>query len=123
MLPRKLNSIEELKPLRKRLRGALTPAEAALWSLLGKSRLQGRKFRRQHSIGPYVVDFYCVQERLVIELDGAAHDSERRVEHDRDRTNFLAKLGLRIVRIENREVFDNPDGVLAYIAQQFLARL
>ena len=123
MLPRKLNSIEELKPLRKRLRRALTPAEAALWSLLGKSRLQGRKFRRQHSIGPYVVDFYCAQERLVIELDGAAHDSARRVDHDRNRTRFLEELGLRIVRIENREVFDNPDGVLAYIAQQCFARL
>jgi very-short-patch-repair endonuclease len=119
MIPRKLNSIEELKPLRKRLRRALTPAEAALWNLLGQSKLHGRKFRRQHSIGPYVVDFYCVQERLVIELDGAAHDSERRVDYDRDRTKFLEKLGLRIVRIENREVFDNPDGLLAYIAQQF----
>jgi very-short-patch-repair endonuclease len=123
MLPRKLNSIEELKPLRRRLRRKLTPAEAALWNLLGKSRLLGRKFRRQHSIGPYVVDFYCAQERLVIELDGAAHDSELRVNHDRDRTKFLEELGLRVVRIENREVFDNPDGVLAYIAQQFLARV
>ena len=121
MLPRKLNSIEELKPLRRRLRRTLTPAEAALWGFLGNSRLQGRKFRRQHSIGAYVVDFYCAQERLVIELDGAAHDSERRVDHDRDRTKFLEEIGLRIVRIENREVFDNPDGVLAYIAQQFVA--
>ena len=123
MVPRKLNNTEELKPLRRRLRRTLTPAEAALWNLLGKSRLQGRKFRRQHSIGPYVVDFYCAQEGLAIELDGAAHDSERRADHDSDRTKFLEKSGLRIVRIENREVFDNPDGVLAYIAQQFIAQL
>jgi very-short-patch-repair endonuclease len=116
---RKLHNIDDLKPLRRRLRTALTPAEAALWSILQRGKLGGRKFRRQHSVGPYIVDFYCPSEKMVVELDGAAHDGSRQVEHDEARTRFLETIGLRVVRIENRDVFENPDGVAAWIAQHF----
>ena len=60
----------ELKPYRKALRKDLTPAEAFLWKYLQNRKLEGRKFRRQHSVGNYIADFYCSSERLVIELDG-----------------------------------------------------
>jgi very-short-patch-repair endonuclease len=79
----------------------------------------GRKFRRQQSIGPYIVDFYCPAERLVVELDGAAHDSESSTAHDHARDRFLRSLGLIVVRLENRNVLRDPDGVLAYISQHF----
>src|SRR5690349_2774015 len=119
MVPRKLHNLEQLIPSRRRLRRALTPAEAALWSILRGSALQGRKFRRQHSVGPYVVDFYCAGERVVVELDGAAHDSRQQAMRDEQRTVYLKSKGLRVIRIENREVFENPEGVLAHIAAHF----
>ena len=104
---------------RRNLRSNLTPGEAALWLLLQGSQLKGRKFRRQHGVGPYVVDFYCPSERLVIELDGAAHDSETAAARDGDRERFLTDSGLTVLRLENRSVFENPEGVLELIAAQF----
>jgi len=104
---------------RRALRANLTPAEAALWRLLQRSQLQGRKFRRQHSIGPYIVDVYCPSERLVLELDGSAHDSGQAAARDLDRERFLVGAGLTVLRLENRHVFENPDGVLKLIRQQF----
>jgi very-short-patch-repair endonuclease len=104
---------------RRGLRSNLTPAEATLWRLLQRSQLKGRKFRRQHGIGPYVVDFYCPSERLVIELEGSAHDSDPAATRDRDRERFLANAGLTVLRLENRNVFENPEGVLEWIALQF----
>ena len=104
---------------RRTLRASLTPAEAALWRVLQRSQLQGRKFRRQHSIGPYVVDFYCPNERLVIELEGSAHDSEQAAAGDEARERFLSATGLTVLRVENRYVFENPEGVLDLIKQYF----
>ena len=104
---------------RRTLRAGLTPAEAALWRVLQRSQLQGRKFRRQHSIGPYVVDFYCPNERLVIELEGSAHDSEQTALRDEARERFLSAAGVTVLRVENRNVFKNPEGVLDLIKQHF----
>ena len=101
------------------MRASLTPAEATLWRLIQRSQLQGRKFRRQHSIGPYIVDFYCPSEGLVVELEGSAHDSESSAKRDETRARFLAAAGLVVLRLENRHVFENPDGVLEWIGQQF----
>src|SRR4051812_15713439 len=69
MVTRKLHTRRSLKPRRRKLRRSLTPAEASLWRALKNSQLSGRKFRRQHSVGKYVLDFYCVEEWLAIELD------------------------------------------------------
>jgi very-short-patch-repair endonuclease len=104
---------------RKTLRASLTPAEAALWRVLQRSQLQGRKFRRQHSIGPYVVDFYCAKERLVIELEGSAHDSEKAAVADDARERFLSAAGQTVLRLENKYVLENPEGVLDLIRQDF----
>ena len=104
---------------RRSLCASLTPAEAALWRVLQRSQLLGRKFRRQHSIGPFVVDFYCPKERLVIELEGSAHDSEHTAIRDEARERFLSAAGLTVLRVENRHLFENPEGVLDLIRQQF----
>ena len=88
----------------KQLRKATTKAERILWSALS-----GRKFRRQHPIEPYIVDFYCAEANLVVEIDGESH--EDRQDHDRRRDKYLEKLGLRIMRVTNDDVLDNLDGV------------
>ena len=113
------HNVPELKPRRRELRTSLTPAEALLWRHLQRSKLQGRKFRRQHSVGPYILDFYCPSERLAVELDGAAHDHEVAERRDILRTTFLAASGVRVIRFENGDVVRNPEGVLASIKRCF----
>ena len=114
-----VHNTARLKPRRRELRGQLTIAEARLWNHLKDRSLRGRKFRRQHSVGPYVLDFYCPGERLAVELDGAAHDHEAAQDRDAIRTRFLQNAGIRLVRFENREVIENLEGVLVVIAREF----
>jgi very-short-patch-repair endonuclease len=76
------------------------------------------KFRRQHSIGPFVADFYCPAAKLVIELDGLVHNSETAQQQDEERTAYLVNLGLRVARFENRDVMENLEGVLAEIRRR-----
>ena len=118
-MPEKLHNIKELKENRKRLRNSLTPAEAKLWSLLKNSQVEKRKFRRQHSVGPYVLDFYCPSERLCIELDGAAHFTEGGYEYDTARTEYLEALNICVIRFENKDVFEKTEGVLDIIRRNF----
>ncbi|WP_162055350.1 endonuclease domain-containing protein [Pontibacter pamirensis] len=114
-----LHSIPNLKEQRAVLRNNMTPAEEELWRLLRKHKLSGHKFRRQHSIGSYIVDFYCASEKLVIEVDGSVHDSAEAVANDKVRDETLQHLGYKIVRIRNSEVFDYPEQVLKRIAAAF----
>ncbi len=109
----------ELKTTRKVLRDNLTPAEATLWRALQNSQLDGRKFRRQHSIGKYVVDFYCPAERLAVELDGQGHFTISGEAADVERTLFLHNMLVRVVRFENRMVFEQLESVLEGIRQAF----
>jgi very-short-patch-repair endonuclease len=90
-----------------------TPAEAALWDILRGRRSLGLKFRRQHAIGPYVVDFYCARAALVIEVDGPIHDKQ--AEDDAERTAFLEAQGLRVLRFKNEVVLKEPVKVLEAI--------
>lgn len=115
-----LNNRPALKQNRKRLRNNLTPAEAKLWTLLKSKQLEGRKFRRQHSIGNYILDFYCTTEKLAIELDGAHHYTEDGLKYDEERTAYLNSVGIRVVRFENRLVFDDTEHVLTEIKKYFL---
>lgn len=108
-----------LKTRRRELRANLTPAEALLWHHLQRSRLEGRKFRRQHSVGPFVLDFYCPSERLAVELEAAAHDHDPATHRDVLRTTYLAATGVRVIRFENQDVVRNPEGVLASITRCF----
>jgi very-short-patch-repair endonuclease len=107
------------KPFRRALRAQLTSAEAALWKQLQRSQLDGRKFRRQHGVGPYVLDFYCAQERLAIELDGASHDYAAVQSRDGIREDFLMQAGIYVLRFENQDVMENLEGVLIEIRRHF----
>ena len=95
------------------LRRSPTDAERALWQHLRHRQLAGLKFRRQHPIGRYVVDFVCLEAGLVIELDGGQH-AERKDE-DEQRTTWLEGRGYRVLRFWNTEVFENLEGVLEVI--------
>ena len=99
----------------KRLRSRMSPFEAKLWTRLSRSQLNGHKFRRQHVIGNCIVDFFCPQKGLIVEVDGDTHDSER----DRNRDQRNAHRGYTTVRFSNAEVGKNVEGVL----QQLLATL
>ena len=106
---------KSLKQVRRSLRDSLTPAEAVLWKNLQRSQLNGNKFRRQHSVGNYILDFYCPESRLAIELDGQGHFNSITSEYDGARTKFLRQLNIRVLRFENRAVFENLDAVLEVI--------
>ena len=108
-----------LKTFRSELRENMTPAEAAFWKLVQRSRLDGRKFRRQHSVGPYVLDFYCSSERLGIELDGEVHAKDEAAMHDLERRQFIELFHIKILRFPNRLVFDDPGFVLSKIRENF----
>jgi very-short-patch-repair endonuclease len=108
------------KDFRKKLRSSLGSPEIILWQQLKGSKL-GHKFRRQYGVGPYSLDFYCPEFRLVIELDGATHDSPEAQEKDIHRTEFLNKQNVRVVRFQNKDVLSNLDGVVHDI-EKYLTR-
>jgi very-short-patch-repair endonuclease len=110
---------KELKDTRRYLRNNSTSAEAVLWLSLKKKQLEGRQFRRQFSVGDYVLDFYCPSEKLCIELDGAPHFSEEGYLQDIKRDEFLKSMGIKVLRIENKHVFRIHDQVLEYIKEHF----
>ena len=108
-----------LEPNRKELRKALTPAEAFLWTHLKKGQLSGKKFRRQYSVGPYILDFFCPELRLAVELDGAPHFNVIGAELDAKRDRYLEHHGVVVLRFENREVFEDLEFVLGVIRKNF----
>ncbi|MFD2246503.1 endonuclease domain-containing protein [Pontibacter ruber] len=101
------------------MRKNMTPAEEELWRLLRKHKLGGRKFRRQHSIGNYIVDFYCASEKLVLEVDGSVHDTAEAIANDEVRDETLEHMGYKVLRVRNSEVFEQPELVLLSIAALF----
>jgi very-short-patch-repair endonuclease len=113
------NNHKELESIRKKLRKNMTPAEARLWTYLRNSQLDGRKFRRQHSVGRYILDFYCPSEKLCVELDGESHAGPIAAAHDAERTAYLEEAGIRVVRFENQVVWDMPDAMLDRIKAHF----
>ena len=114
-----MNNLPTLRTFRKKLRDNMTPAEAYLWSLIKNSQLEGRKFRRQHSFCGYILDFYCPSEKLAIELDGEVHFNEKAAQRDYERRLFLQYFGIRVLRFENKYVFDEPAWVLNRIQEAF----
>ncbi len=110
---------KSLKPLRSYLRNKSTSAESVLWNQLKSKNLEGRKFRRQQSIGNYIVDFYCPSEKLIIELDGDPHGDSIQIQKDMARDKYLEALGFTVLRFENRFVFQEPDIVLDEIRKVF----
>ena len=110
---------QELKENRRNLRANLTPAEIRLWKCLQNKQLDGRKFRRQHSVGNYIVDFYCPEERIAIELDGNVHFNPVNEQYDRQRDENIESLGIKVVRFSNSDVFERIDNVLNEIRGHF----
>jgi very-short-patch-repair endonuclease len=100
------------------LRRAMTLPEAVLWQALRGGRAGGLRFRRQHPIGPYVLDFYCPAIRLAVEVDGAAHDIPDRAAHDLRRDAWLADQGIRVLRVPAADVLNEErrESVLDTIA-------
>jgi very-short-patch-repair endonuclease len=104
---------ERAKAFRKRM----TPPEARLWRCLRANQFRGLKFRRQHPVGPYILDFYCAGGRLAVEVDGSVHDIPERAAHDRRRTRWLATQGIKVIRLRATDVRDELDGVLSFIGE------
>jgi very-short-patch-repair endonuclease len=98
-----------------RMRRNMTPAEKKLWDHLRSGRLGGYHFRRQQIIEPYIVDFYCHQSGLVVELDGSSHYNRK--EYDRERDAYLNEQGLRVLRILNTQVDKEIENVLGVILE------
>ena len=106
----------------RRFRRRLTPPEARLWRCLKGDKLGGLGFRKQHPIGPYILDFYCASAKLAVEVDGASHDTEERAAHDARRTRWLATKGLQVIRIRALAVRDELEDVLEFIRREAEAR-
>jgi len=118
-MPTSLHNLKCLKDTRRHLRRNMTVAELIVWSVLKDKKLCGRKFRRQHSIGYYIVDFYCPAEKLVIELDGQQHYTPEGVEKDKDRDKHLNLMNIKVLRFENKQVINNLTDVLKVIKSNF----
>ena len=108
-----------MEDLRRELRQSQTDAETLLWERLRRSQLEGRKFRRQHSVGVYILDFYCPQERLAVEVDGGVHNILEQQDHDAIRDATMAQLLIRTLRIKNADVEQNIEKVLQQIKACF----
>ena len=106
-----------LKPRRKELRNNATPAEKLLWGVLQHSNLGRYKFRRQHSVGLYILDLYCPSAGLAVDLDGDSHFTDEAMEYDRQRTAYLNSLNIRVIRFLNSDVYDNLHGVCEKILE------
>jgi very-short-patch-repair endonuclease len=110
----------EYKQYRKNLRNRSTSAEATLWNLLKNKQLDGKKFRRQHGIENYIVDFYCSSDKLIIELDGNPHGEYIQILKDEARDRYFETNGYKVVRFENKLVFQDPDYVIEAIKKCFI---
>ena len=98
--------------LRRQFRKKLTPAEFVLHLQLKSKRFGGIKFRRQHGIGPFIVDFYCPAKKAIIEVDGDVHGLPSQKEKDQQREKYLTGLGFKILRYTNEQILKNLEGVL-----------
>lgn len=112
----KIFNSKKNKPLRRNLRNAATPHEIKLWTYLRRDQL-GYRFRRQYGIGKYIVDFYCPDKKLVVELDGSHHFEEDAINYDEKRTEFLESLDYTVLRFTDSDINVNIEGVLLKISE------
>jgi len=111
----RVRGMERFRLRARRLRASQTSAEARLWRVLRNRRLASWKFRRQHPIDRYVVDFVTLEGKLIVEVDGATHSTTGELRRDADRTRVLQSLGFIVVRVTNVELYENLEGVLEMI--------
>ena len=111
---------KRLKERSQQLRKNMTAAETFLWSKIRMKQAKGHWFYRQKPVGEYIADFYCPKAKLVVEVDGGQHSSDEIVEYDKLRNEYMAGLGLRIIRFTNMEVLTNIKGVIEVIERNIL---
>ena len=104
-------TVDRARDLRRRM----TLPEVILWTAIRGQRLAGARFRRQHPIGPYILDFYCEEARLAVEVDGSGHDHPDQARHDARRTEWLGLRDIAVLRIPARDVLEDLSGVLDVI--------
>ncbi|MDD3302895.1 MAG: endonuclease domain-containing protein [Candidatus Gracilibacteria bacterium] len=108
----KVKNAQNLKQTRKVLRINQTKPEEVFWNKVRNKQFFGLKFRRQYSLGRYILDFYCHSLKICIELDGDSHYGEESIEYDEIRTEFLKSAGIKVIRFTNKEIMNNIEGVL-----------
>ena len=109
--------MERFKARARKLRASQTSAETRLWQALRGRRLAHWKFRRQHAIDRYIVDFVTIEGKLIVEVDGATHGADAEITRDLERARLLQSLGFLVVRVTNVDVYENLGGVLDMIDQ------
>jgi len=107
----KIHNIKKQKARRQSLRNNMTNAEIVLWLKL-KGKQLGYKFRRQHGIGKYIVDFYCAELKLIIEIDGDVHALDKQTQLDEERQKYLESLHYKVIRYNNNDILTNINGAL-----------
>ncbi|HVX79569.1 MAG TPA: endonuclease domain-containing protein [Bradyrhizobium sp.] len=107
--------MEKFRARARALRASQTSAEAKLWQALRNRKLARWKFRRQHPIDRYIVDFVTLDGKLIVEVDGTTHSKPSEVRYDKARTEFLETSGFLVLRVSNTDVYENLEGVLEMI--------
>ena len=102
----------------RKLRHNQTEIEGHLWQYLRDRRLGGYKFRRQHPIKDFILDFYCPEKKLAVELDGGQHDTNQQIIYDQNRTAILEKENIKVLRFWDNEALQNTDGILDVILEE-----
>ena len=102
---------------RRYLRNNLPQAEIILWSKLKSRQLLGFKFRRQYSVGSYIIDFYCPEMKLAVEVDGDSHFLEKSLEYEKERQSFIEGFGIQFLRFTNNDIYRNLNGALFTICE------
>ena len=111
----KIYNKESQTEIRRSLRNNMSPIEVILWSRLKGKQIDGLKFRRQFGVGPYIVDFYCPQLKLAIEIDGESHYQGNAQEYDSERQKVIESYGIRFLRFSNKDVLNSIEGVIQRI--------
>lgn len=114
----KLFNKKSIKITRKQLRSNMPKPEAIMWFRLKNKQINGYKFRRQYSIGPFVVDFYCPRLKLAIEIDGDSHFYKKSRGYDKERQNYIESKGVNFLRFTNNEVLKNINGVVEVLLER-----
>ena len=102
----------------KENRQNLTKAEAIIWKHIKGANIEGVKFRRQHPIPPFIVDFAAIEIGLIIEIDGATHISDEELQNDKSREDYLKAKGFEIIRIKNLDIYNNLGGILEFLGKR-----
>jgi very-short-patch-repair endonuclease len=116
-MPRKKRetALPDLILAAREMRREFTHAEEVLWKALRLKQLGGARFRRQHVVGPYILDYYCMAKKLAVEVDGKEHSESDQKQYDQERTSYLNTKGIMVLRFLNDQVENDLDGVLSTI--------